>query len=70
MENAFAEQIQSQLKNHHITIQQLNDKIDLLANKLGIEEKAFNKEFAEKIKRIYELQTEVYTEEYNMEETK
>ena len=62
------QQIQSQLKNHHITIQQLNDKIDFLIEKTGIDREKFNKDFGEKIYRIYNIKSDVYIEEYNMEE--
>lgn len=57
-----------QLKNHHITIQQLNDKIDFLMEHLSIDKKQFNLDFAKRLDKIYNITSEVLIEEYNMEE--
>lgn len=56
-----------QLKNHHVTIQQLNDKIDFLVEKLNIDKKQFNSDFAKRLDKIYNITSEVLIEEYNVE---
>lgn len=70
MDQNLVTNLQQQLKNHHVTIQQLNDKVDYLIQMVNIDNDEFNKKFADKINRIYNITGDVYIEEYNIEETK